>query len=292
MVAARQDVGNTLENNKMESKTTTKETRAWMELIAARAMARVRYAVAVMRCWMFPDQQPTEEDRDVAACGQEHGITPAFIKSVFFCEGGWLEGEMPHVGLDYLEANGDDITPWMERLDDECSDGNTHWAAALDEVLTKAVDAKLLDGDTLEEFVHITETRYFREAEKLYKDRMFAVLAEYDDAVNDEWRLHKQVCDWLARQLDWSDFLEIVTVYELDRGFEAEEDERFEDEDAYNNAMYERATEWVADCLCGDRGNEVFGTWDECATVLIKYCSDDQVRYVWDVLEMEQYEWL
>lgn len=266
----------------------TKTRRSWMDIITRRAMNRVRYAVEIMRCWMYPDQQPTEEDRDVAAWGQEHGITPAFIKSVFFCEGGWLEGEMPHVGLDYLEANEDDMTPWMEYIDDECSDGNIYWPAAFEEVLKKAD----WDEETLELFAHMTETRYFREAEKLYKDRMFDVLAEYDDEVNGGLGLHKQVCDWLARQLDWSDFADIVAVYELDRGFEAEEDERFEDEDAYNNAMYERATEWVADCLCSGRGNEVFGTWDECATVLIKYCSDDQVQYVWDVLEMEEYEWL
>ena len=267
----------------MEAKT----KRAWMELIAARSMNRVRYAVEILRCWMYPDQQPTEEDRDVAAWGQEHGITPAFIKSAFFCEGGWLEGEMPHVGLDHIEANGDDMTLWMEYLDDECSDGIIYWPAAFDEVLTKAD----LDAETLEAFAHMTETRYSREAVKLYKDRMFDVLAEYGEA-DPEMGMHKQVCDWLARQLDESDFTEIVAMYELDAGWEAGEDERFEDEDAYNNAMFERATEWVADYLCGGRGNAVFGTWDECTTVLIKYCSDDQVRYVWDVLEMEQYEWL
>lgn len=267
----------------MEAKT----KRTWMDLIARRAMTRVRYAVEIMRCWMYPDQQPTEEDRDVAAWGQEHGITPAFIKSVFFCEGGWLEGEMPHVGLDYLEANGDDIKPWMEYLYDECSNGNIYWASALDEVLTKAD----WDAETLELFAHMTETRYLREAEKLYKTRMFDVLAEYGEA-DPEMEMHKQVCDWLARQLDESDFTELVAMYELDAGWKASEDERFEDEDAYNNAMFERATAWVTDCLCGGRGDEVFRTWDECATVLIKYCSDDQVRYVWDVLEMEQYEWI
>ena len=104
--------------------------------------------------------------------------------------------------------------------------------------------------------------------------------------------MHKQVCDWRARQLDESDLTELVAMYELDAGWEAGEDERFEDEDAYNNAMFERATEWVTDCLTTGKGNEVFGTWDECATALIKYCSDDQVRYAWDMLELERYEWL
>lgn len=268
----------------MEAKT----KRAWMELITDRARRRVRYAVEVMRCWMYPDKQGNDADRDVAAWGQEHGITPGFIKGVFFGEGGWLSGEMPHVGLDYLERSGQNtIDLWMEYLDDECSDGNIYWAAAFEEVLTKAD----WDAETLEEFVHMTETRYYLLAEKLYKNRLFDVLAEYGE-VDDEWKLQKHVCDWLAHQLDWSDFAEIVAVYELDAGWEADEDERFEDEDAYNNAMYERATEWVADCLCNGRGNEVFGTWDECATVLIKYCSDDQVQYVWDVLELECYEYL
>lgn len=267
----------------MEAKT----KRAWMELIAGRAMNRVRYAVEIMRCWMYPDQQPTEEDRNLAAWGQENGITPVFIKSVFFCEGGLLEGEMPHVGLDYIEAHVDDMTPWMEYLDDQCSDGIIEWPVAFEEVLKKSD----WDESTLDEFVHMTETRYFREANKLYKDRMFDVLAEYGDA-DGERQMHQLVCDWLARQLDRTDFSDIVAVYELDAGWEADEDERFEDEDAYNNAMFDRATEWVEDCLMGGRGNEVFGTLDECATVLIKYCSDAQVRYVWDVLEMEQYEWL
>lgn len=268
----------------MEAKT----KRAWMELIAERAMHRVRYAVEVMRCWMYPDQQANGADRDVAAWGKEHGITPEFIKGVFFGEDGWLSGEMPHVGLDYLEASGQsEIDLWMEYLDDECSDGNIYWAAALDEVLTKAD----WDAETLEEFVHMTETRYFLLAEKLYKDRISDVLAEYGD-VDPDMEMHKQVCDWLVRQMDRGDFTELVAVYELDAGWEADEDERFEDEDAYNNAMFERATEWVADCLTTGRGNEVFGTWDECATVLIKYCSDDQVRYVWDILELGRYEYL
>lgn len=273
----------TMENNKMESKT----KKAWMDLIDQRAKRRVRYAVEVMRCWMYPDQTYLDENRNLAAWGKEHGITPEFIKGVFFGDGGLLEGEMPHAGLDYLEANPDDMTPWMEYLDDQCSDGNIHWASAFKEVLTAAD----WDADTLEEFVHMTETRYFREAEKSYKDRMFDVLAEYGEA-DPYMEMHKQVCDWLVRQLDESDFTEIVAVYELDAGWEADEDERFEDEDAYNDAMLERATEWVTDCLTTGKGNEVFGTWDECATVLIKYCSDDQVRYVWDVLELEQYEWL
>lgn len=265
----------------MEAKT----KRVWMDIITRRARYRVRYAVAIMRCWMYPDQQATEEDRDLAAWGQENGITPAFIKSVFFCEGGLLEGEMPHVGLDYLEAHVGDMEPWMEYLDDQCSDGDIHWAAALNEVLTTAD----WDVSTIEEFAHMTETRYFLEAERLYKERMFDVLAEYGE-VDPEMGMHKQVCDWLARQLDSADFQEIVAVDELDAGWEADEDERFEDEDAYNNAIFDRAVEWVEDCLMGGRGDEVFGTWDECATVLIKYCSDDQVRYVWDVLEMERYE--
>ena len=267
----------------MESKT----KKAWMELIAKRAMRRVRYAVEVMRCWMYPDTQCNAEDSAVAEWGQEHGITPEFIKGVFFGDGGLLEGEMPHAGLDYLEANPNDMSPWMEYLDDQFSDGNIHWAAALDEVLTAAD----WDADTLEEFVHMTETRYFQEAEKSYKDRMFDVLAEYGEA-DPYMEMHKQVCDWLVRQLDESDFTELVAMYELDEGWEADEDERFEDEDAYNDAMFERATEWVTDCLTTGRGNEVFGTWDECATVLIKYCSDDQVRYAWDMLELERYEWL
>lgn len=267
----------------MEAKT----KRAWMEIIASRSMNRVRYAVEIMRCWMYPDLQCNDADRDVVAWGQEHGITPTFIKSVFFCDGGMLDGEMPYVSLDYLEANPDDTTPWMEYLDDQCSDGIIYWTAAFDEVLTKAD----WDEETLKLFVHMTETRYFREAAKLYKDRMLDVLAEYGEA-DDERQTHRLVCDWLARQLDRTDFSELVAVYELDAGWEADESERFEDEDAYNNAMFDRATEWVEDCLMGGRGNEVFGTWDECATVLIKYCSDAQVRYVWDVLEMEQYEWL
>lgn len=267
----------------MESKT----KQAWMDIIAQRSMRRVRYAVELMGCWMYPDHTYLDENRNLASWGQEHGITPEFIKGVFFSEGGMLEGEMPCVGLDYLEAHPDEMAPWMEYLDDQCSDGLIYWAAALDEVLTKAD----LDASTLEEFAHMTETRYFREAVKLYKDRMFDVLEEYGEA-DPYMEMHKGVCDWLARQLDESDFTEIVAVYELDRGWEASEDERFEDEDAYNNAMFERATEWVADCLTTGRGNEVFGTWDECATVLIKYCSDDQVRYAWDMLELERYEWL
>lgn len=267
----------------MESKT----KKAWMDLIAERAKRRVRYAVWVMGCWMYPDKQCNAADSDLATWGQEHGITPKFIKDVFFGDGGLLEGEMPHAGLDYLEANPDDMLPWMEYLDDQCSDGNIHWAAALDEVLTKAD----WDADTLDEFVHMTETRYYLLAEKSYKDRMFDVLAEYGEA-DPYMEMHKQVCDWLARQLDESDFTEIVAVYELDAGCEAGEDERFADEDAYNDAMFERATEWVTDCLTTGKGNEVFGTWDECATVLIKYCSDDQVRYAWDMLELERYEWL
>ena len=149
----------------MEAKT----KKAWMDLIAARAKRRVRYAVEVMGCWMYPDQTYLDENRNLAELGQEHGITPNFIKDVFFGEGGMLEGEMPYAGLDYLEANPDDMTPWMEYLDDQCSDGNIHWAAALDEVLTAAD----WDADTLEEFVHMTETRYLREAVKSYKDRMF-----------------------------------------------------------------------------------------------------------------------
>lgn len=267
----------------MEAKT----KKAWMDLIAARAKRRVRYAVEVMRCWVFPDNQCNAADSNVAAWGQEHGITPEFIKGVFFGNGGMLEGEMPCVGLDYLEAHPDEMAPWMEYLDDQCSDGTIHWGAALDEVLTKAD----LDASTLEEFVHMTETRYLREAVKSYKDRMFDVLAEYGEA-DPYMEMHKRVCDWLVRQLDESDFTEIVAVYELDAGWEADEDERFADEDAYNDAMFERATEWVQDCLKTGRGDEVFGTWDECATVLIKYCSDDQVRYAWDALELEQYEWL
>lgn len=273
----------TVEKDKMKSKT----KKEWVDIITERANRRVRYAVEIMRCWMYPDQQATDADRDLAAWGREHGITPAFIKSVFFGNGGMIEGEMPHVKLDYLEANPDDMAPWMEFLDDLCSDGEVYWTLAFYELLTK----EDWDASTLEEFVHMTETRYFREANKLYKDRMLDVLAEYGE-VDPEMGMHKQVCDWLARQLDSADFSDIVAVYELDAGWEAGEDERFEDEDAYNNAMFDRATEWVEDCLMGGRGNAVFGTWDECATVLIKYCSDAQVRYVWDVLEMEQYEWL
>lgn len=267
----------------MESKTKNE----WMAVIAERANHRVRYAVEVMGCWMYPDQTYLDENRNLASWGQEHGITPAFIKSVFFGAGGMLEGEMPHAGLDYLEANPNDMTPWMQYLDDECSDGSIYWALAFTELLKKAD----LDASALEEFAHMTETRYLREAAKLYKDRMFDVLAEYGEA-DPYMGMHKQVCDWLARQLDESDFAELVAMYELDRGFEADEDERFEDEDAYNDAMFERATEWVTYCLRVNDGDKVFGTWDECATVLIKYCSDDQVRYVWDVLELEQYEWI
>ena len=283
MVASPTRCWYTVENNKMEAKT----KKEWMDIIAERAMNRVRYAAEVMGCWMFPAQTYLDENRNLAAWGQEHGITPEFIKGVFFSEGGLLEGEMPNVGLNVIDAHLDDVTDWMQRLDDECSDGNIYWAAALDEVLTKAD----LDADTLAEFVHMTETRYLREALKLYKDRMFDVLAEYGEA-DPYMEMHKQVCDWLVRQLDESDFTEIVAVYELDAGWEADEDERFADEDAYNDAMFERATEWVTDCLTTGKGNEVFGTWDECATVLIKYCSDDQVRYAWDMLELEQYEWL
>lgn len=267
----------------MEAKT----KQEWMDIIAERATNRVRYAVEVTRCWMFPDQQGDDADRDVAEWGQEHGMTPEFIKSVFFGDGGMLEGEMPHAGLDYLEANPNDMTPWMQYLDDECSDGSIYWALAFYELLTKAD----WDASTLEEFAHMTETRYLREAVKLYKDRMFDVLAEYGEA-DPEMGLHKHVCDWLVRQLDESDFTELVAMYELDAGWEASEDERFEDEDAYNDAMFDRATEWVTYYLKTDQGDKVFGTWDECAAVLIKYCSDDQVRYVWDVLELEQYEWL
>ena len=264
-----------------------KSKQEWMDIIAERATNRVRYAVEVMRCWMFPDQTYLDENRNLAAWGKEHGITPEFIKGVFFGDGGMLEGEMTHVSLDYLEANPCDMAPWMEYLDDTCSDGEIYWAAAFYELLTKAD----WDLSTLEEFANMTETRYLREAVKLYKNRMFDVLEEYGEA-DPCMEMHKQVCDWLARQLDESDFTELVAMYDLDAGWEADEDERFEDADAYNNAMFERATEWVADCLKTDKGNEVFGTWDECATVLIKYCSDDQVRYVWDVLELEQYEWL
>lgn len=267
----------------MESK--TKEE--WMNVIAERANHRVRYAAEVMGCWMFPDQTYLDENRNLAEWGKEHGITPEFIKDVFFGNGGMLEGEMPCVGLDYLESHPDDIARWMEYLDDQCSDGIIYWAAALNEVLTKAD----LDAPTLEEFADVTETRYLREAVKLYKDRMFDVLAEYGEA-DPYMEMYKEVCDWLARQLDESDFTELVAMYELDAGWEADEDERFEDEDAYNNAMTERATEWVTYCLKMNKGNEVFGTWDECATVLIKYCSDDQVRYAWDMLELERYEWL
>lgn len=283
MVASPTRCWNTMEKNKMEAKT----KKEWMDLIAERARRRVRYAVWVMGCWMYPDTQCNAEDRNLAAWGKEHGITPNFIKDVFFGAGGMLEGQMPHAGLDYLEANPDDMRPWMEYLDDQCSDGVIHWAAALDDVLTTAD----WDAPTLEEFVHMTETRYFREAEKSYKERMFDVLAEYGEA-DPYMEMHRQVCDWLVRQLDESDFTEIVVMYELDAGWEADEDERFADEDAYNDAMLERATEWVTDCLEMGRGNEVFGTWDECATVLIKYCSDDQVRYAWDALELERYEWL
>lgn len=267
----------------MEAKTKNE----WMDVISERAKNRVRYAAEVMGCWMYPDNQCNAADSDLAAWGQEHGITPEFIKGVFFGDGGLLEGEMPHAGLDYLEANPNDMTPWMQYLDDECSDGSIYWAAAFTELLKKAD----WDADTLEEFVHMTETRYFREAEKSYKDRMFDVLAEYGEA-DPYMGMHKHVCDWLVRQLDESDFTELVAVYELDAGWEADEDERFEDEDAYNNAMFERAVEWVTYYLKTDQGDKVFGTWDECATVLIKYCSDDQVRYAWDMLELEQYEWL
>ena len=267
----------------MESKT----KQEWMNVIAERANHRVRYAAEVMGCWTFPDQTYLDENRNLAAWGKEHGITPEFIKGVFFGKGGMLEGEMPCVGLDYLEAHPDEMAPWMEYLDDQCSDGIIYWAEALEEVLTKAD----LDAPTLEEFANVTETRYLREAVKLYKDRMFDVLAEYGEA-DPYMEMHKQVCDWLARQLDESDFTELVAMYELDAGWEADEDERFEDEDAYNNAMFERATEWVTYCLKMNKGNKVFGTWDECATVLIKYCSDDQVRYAWDMLELERYEWL
>lgn len=267
----------------MEAKT----KKEWMDIIAERAMNRVRYAAEVMRCWTFPDQTYLDEDRNLAAWGREHGITPAFIKGVFFSEGGMLEGELPNVGLNVIDAHLDEVTDWMQCLDDKCSDGVIYWAAALDEVLTKAD----LDASDLEEFVHMTETRYLREAVKLYKDRMFDVLAEYGE-VDPYMGMHKHVCDWLARQLDESDFTELVAMYELDAGWEAGEDERFEDEDAYNDAMFERATEWIAYYLKTDQGDKVFGTWDECATVLIKYCSDDQVRYAWDMLELEQYEWL
>lgn len=267
----------------MEAKT----KQEWMSIITERANHRVRYAVEVMRCWMFPNQQYTDEDRNLSVWGREHGITPEFIKSVFFGNGGMLEGEMPHVGLNVIDAHLDEVTDWMQCLDDKCSDGEIYWTLAFYELLTKAD----WDASTLEEFANMTETRYFREVEKLYKDRMFDVLAEYGEA-DPYMGMHKQVCDWLARQLDESDFNELVAMYELDEGWEADEDERFEDEDAYNDAMFERAAEWVAYCLKTDKGNEVFGTWDECATVLIKYCSDDQVRFVWDVLELEQYEWL
>ena len=267
----------------MESKT----KQEWMAIINERANHRVRYAVEVMRCWTFPDQTYLDENRNLAAWGKEHGITPDFIKGVFFGKGGMLEGEMPNVGLNVIDAHLDEVTDWMQCLDDKCSDGIIYWAAALEEVLKKAD----LDAPTLEEFANVTETRYLREAVKLYKDRMFDVLAEYGEA-DPYMEMHKQVCDWLARQLDESDFTELVAMYELDAGWEASEDERFEDEDAYNNAMFERATEWVTVCLKTNQGNKVFGTWDECATVLIKYCSDDQVRYAWDMLELEQYEWL
>ena len=267
----------------MESKT----KQEWMAIINERANHRVRYAVEVMRCWTFPDQTYLDENRNLAAWGKEHGITPEFIKGVFFGKGGMLEGEMPNVGLNVIDAHLDEVTDWMQCLDDKCSDGIIYWAAALEEVLKKAD----LDAPTLEEFANVTETRYLREAVKLYKDRMFDVLAEYGEA-DPYMEMHKQVCDWLARQLDESDFTELVAMYELDAGWEASEDERFEDEDAYNNAMFERATEWVTVCLKTNQGNKVFGTWDECATVLIKYCSDDQVRYAWDMLELEQYEWL
>ena len=267
----------------MESKT----KQEWMNIINERANHRVRYAAEVMGCWTFPDQTYLDENRNLAAWGKEHGITPEFIKGVFFGKGGMLEGKMPCVGLDYLEAHPDEMAPWMEYLDDQCSDGIIYWADALNEVLKKAD----LDAPTLEEFANVTETRYLREAVKLYKDRMFDVLAEYGEA-DPYMEMYKQVCDWLARQLDESDFTELVAMYELDAGWEASEDERFEDEDAYNNAMFERATEWVTVCLKTNQGNKVFGTWDECATVLIKYCSDDQVRYAWDMLELEQYEWL
>lgn len=267
----------------MEAKT----KQEWMAIITERANHRVRYAVEVMRCWMFPDQLYLDENRNLASWGREHGITPEFIKSAFFGNGGMLEGKMPHVGLNVIDAHLDEVTDWMQCLDDDCSDGEIYWALAFKELLTKAD----WDASTLEEFANMTETRYFREVEKLYKDRMFDVLAEYGE-LDPEMGMHRQVCDWLARQLDESDFTELVAMYELDEGWEAGEDEHFEDEDAYNNAMFERATEWVADCLKTDQGNKVFGTWDECATVLIKYCSDDQVRYVWDVLELEQYEWI
>lgn len=267
----------------MEAK--TKEE--WMDVIDERANHRVRYAVEVMRCWMYPDRTCLDENRSLAQWGREHGITPEFIKSVFFGNGGMLEGKMPHVKLDYLEANPGDMGPWMECIDDECWDGSIHWALAFYELLTKTD----LDASALEEFAHMTETRYLREAVKLYKDRMFDVLAEYGEA-DPYMEMHKRVCDWLARQLDESDFTELVAMYDLDEGLEASEGERFEDEDAYNDAMFERATEWVTYHLKTDQGNKVFGTWDECATVLINYCSDDQVRYVWDVLELEQYEWI
>ena len=267
----------------MESKT----KKEWLEIIAERAMSRVRYAVEVMRCWMFPDQQTNDGDKSIAAWGKEHGITPEFIKGVFFSDGGMLEGEMPKVGLDVIDAHLDEVTDWMQCLDDKCSDGIIYWASALDEVLTKA------DWDVfiLKEFAHMTEVKYYHHAEKSYKDRMFDVLAEYGE-LDPYMEMHKQVCDRLARRLDESDFTELVAMYGLDAGWEASKDERFEDEDAYNNAMFERATECVTVCLKTNQGNKVFGTWDECATVLIKYCSDDQVRYVWDVLELEQYEWL
>ncbi len=62
----------------MESKTKNE----WMAVIAERANHRVRYAVEVMRCWMFPDQQYNDEDRNLSVCGREHGITPEFIKSM------------------------------------------------------------------------------------------------------------------------------------------------------------------------------------------------------------------
>lgn len=267
----------------MEAKT----QEEWMSVIVERANHRVRYAVEVMRCWMYPDRTYQDEDRSLASWGREHGITPEFIKGVFFGNGGIIEGAMPHVKLDCLEANPSDMVPWMEYLDDTCSDGEIYWAEAFKELLTKAD----WDASTLEEFAHMTETRYLREAVKLYKDRMFDVLAEYGEA-DPDMRMHKQVCDWLARRLDESDFTELVAMYELDAGWEADDDERFEDEDAYNNAMFERATEWVAYRLKTDQGDKVFGTWDECATVLIQYCSDDQVRYVWDVLDLEQYEWI
>lgn len=267
----------------MEAK--TKEE--WMSVIVERANHRVRYAVEVMRCWMYPDGTYQDEDRSLASWGREHGITPEFIKGVFFGNGGMIEGAMPHVRLDYLEANPSDMVPWMEYLDDTFLDGEIYWAEAFKEVLTKAD----WDASTLEEFAHTTETRYLREAVKLYKDRMFDVLEKYGEA-DPDMRMHRQVCDWLARRLDESDFTELVAMYELDAGWEADDDERFEDEDAYNNAMFERATEWVTVCLQTNHGDKVFGTWDECATVLIQYCSDDQVRYVWDVLDLEQYEWI